>query len=147
MYSPEYVDSVKNVNVEDPFIRQREIEFTLSSVIPQYDKVIEAIEAYKQCHAGYPQTLEDLVPEYLDKVPEIYIRKGEELKYEPEPFEVKSVPFTFYITGHYPGLSAMHGWKLMYCPVEFASCNTGGDRHFSEFRVNDVWIWINESAL
>ncbi|MGC9393922.1 MAG: hypothetical protein ACP5J4_03615 [Anaerolineae bacterium] len=133
--------------MEDPFIRQREIEFTLSRVIPKYDKVIWAIEAYQQDYAEYPQTLENLVPEYLDEVPGIYIRKGSELSYKPEPYWEAAASFTFYITGHYPGLASMHGWKLLYCPVEFDRCNTEGDRHFREFRVNDDWIWINESAL
>jgi hypothetical protein len=135
------------INRDDPFIAEREKQFKLSQVIPQYDQVILAIWAYYQDNERYPTDLSELVPTYLSKTPGIYIRNGERLTYSPEPLADGDAPFTFYIYGHYPGLAFMHGWMLYYCPERYEGCNSEGDRHFRSRRINQRWIWINRSAL
>jgi len=149
-------ESLVVINSSDPFIAQRATEFDLPQVIPQYDQVISAIESFHQNNGYYPRDLKTLTPDYLSKVPGIYIRNGETLIYTLESTDMmpsimsnqeNGTPFTFLIYGHYPGFASMHGWYLYYCPEVYESCNNPGDRHQSSFRINDRWIWINSSAL
>jgi hypothetical protein len=125
------------------FIVRIEKDFDLSSVLPEYNKVIDAIEEYYENWGHYPARLADLVPDYLPEVPGIYIRNGERLTYKPEPMYESTPSFTFSIYGHYPGLAFMHGWTLFYCPVSYEGCTAGG----SSYRINDLWLWIHSSAL
>ena len=142
-------ESLIVINYDDAFIAKRADEFDLPLVILQYEPVIIAIEKYYQDHGNYPSDLTILVPQYLPKIPGIYIANGERLTYKPEPLTEHAIvtSFTFHIYGHYSGLASMHGWLLYYCPIEFEGCNDPGDRHFRQFRVNDRWVWINRSAL
>ena len=135
------------INIQDPFIEERENQFHLSEVIPRYDEVINAIERYYLDHGDYPNDLNTLVPFYLTQVPGVYIRSGEYLTYAPEPWNENTPPFTFSIRGHYPFPAFMHGWDLVYCPSTYEGCAEGGDRHTRVFRVNDRWIWVHSSAL
>jgi hypothetical protein len=144
--SPRPSQSVE-VNIEDPFIADRENEFHLSRIIPRYDGVITAIEQYYRDHGSYPEELNILIPAYLPQEPGIYIRSGEYLFYEPKPWQENTPPFTFSIRGHYPFPAFMHGWQLVYCPSIYPGCAPGGDRHIYIYRVNDRWIWIHGSAL
>jgi hypothetical protein len=118
-------------------------------VIPRYDEVISAINEYHLENGTYPPGLTDLVPEYLNRVPGIYIIKGDSLKYSPSPDSMirDGPPFTFYISGSYPGLAFMHGWYLYYCPTKYTGCNESGDRKFHPYRIDKNWIWISSSAL
>jgi hypothetical protein len=140
-------ESLVAVNQDDPFIVERAKEFDLPRVIEKYDQIINAIEYYHQDHGTYPRDLSSLVPQYLSKVPGIYIRNGEKLTYKPAPDRSGGAPFTFYIYGHYPGLAFMHGWELKYCPVELDLCNEIDDRHYHPHRINHRWIWVSRSAL
>jgi hypothetical protein len=140
-------ESLVVINQDDPFVVERAKQFNLPQVIQQYDQVINAIESYHQDHGVYPPELSALVPDYLPRVPGIYIRRGERLTYAPEPEQEGAAPFTFYIYGHYPGLAFMHGWELEYCPKELDLCNETNDRHYHPHRINDRWIWISRSAL
>jgi hypothetical protein len=135
------------VNIQDPFIMDRENEFHLSSVIPRYDVVITAIEQYHRDHGSYPEELNNLNPAYLAQAPGIYLRSGENLTYELKPLWENAPPFTFSISGHYPFPAFMHGWHLAYCPSTYPGCAPGGDRHIHVYRVNDRWVWIHGSAL
>jgi hypothetical protein len=136
-----------DINVQDPFIKEREEEFHLSTVIPKYDQVITAIENFHQDRGSYPKELIDLVPQYLSKQPGIYLNSGEYLQYSPEAFQEGTPPFTFMVRGHYPFPAFMHGWDLVYCPETYLGCAPGGDRHIYTFKVNSRWIWIHGSAL
>jgi hypothetical protein len=126
----------------------------LPQVIQHYDQVVLAIVRYHIDQGTYPESLSVLVPEYLQKQPDIIIRAGEELRYSPAPRNfypvhdalVKS-PFTFYVYGHYPGPASMHGWHVMYCPERYEDCNYESDRHTGWWRINTHWVWINGSAL
>ena len=142
-------ESLIVIDHDNDFIAKRAKEFDLSTVILHYEPVITAIEMYYKDQGSYPSDLEVLVPKYLSKVPGIYIDNGEKLTYKPEPMTDRATvtPFTFNIYGHYSGLASMHGWFLYYCPIEYESCNDPGDRHISQFRINDRWVWINSSAL
>jgi hypothetical protein len=140
-------ESLVVINEDDPFVVERAKQFDLPQVIQQYDQVINAIESYHQDHGAYPPELSALVPDYLPKVPGIYIRRGERLTYAPRPEQEGAAPFTFYIYGHYPGLAFMHGWELKYCPKELDLCNETNDQHYHPHRINDRWIWISRSAL
>jgi len=118
-------------------------DFSLASVLPEYDGVIEAIEKYYEDREQYPADLSDLVPDYLAEVPGIYIRNGERLTYKPEPMYENTPPYTFSIYGHYPGFASMHGWTLYYCPASYEGCSDGGN----SYRINQNWLWIHSSAL
>jgi hypothetical protein len=140
-------ESQSVINQDDPFVVEIANQFRLPQVIQQYDQVINAIESYYHDHGIYPPDLSTLVPEYLPKIPDIYIRRGETLTYASEPEQEGAAPFTFYVSGHYPGLAFMHGWEFKYCPKEFDLCNETNDRHYHPHRINDRWIWISSSAL
>lgn len=127
----------------ESFVSRVEREFDLQSVLPEYDKVIDALEDYHNSFGQYPANLSYLVPDYLPKVPGIYIRNGERLTYELEPMNEITPSYTFSIYGHYPGASFMHGWTLYYCPVRYVGCTAGED----SYRINDRWLWLHHSAL
>ncbi len=135
------------INLQDPFIMDREREFHLSRVIPKYDQVITAIEQYYQDNGSYPEELNVMIPNYLPEEPGIYLRGREYITYEPEPWMENTPPFTFSLYGHYPFPAFMHGWELIYCPSSYSGCAAGGDRHIRAYRVNDRWIWVHGSAL
>ena len=134
---------VRQSGIGESFVSRVAKEFDLQSVLPEYDKVIDALEDYHNSFGQYPANLSDLVPDYLPEVPGIYIRNGEKLTYNPEPMNAITPPYTFSIYGHYPGGAFMHGWTLDYCPVRFVGCTAGGD----SYRINDRWLWQHHSAL
>jgi hypothetical protein len=140
-------ESLVAINRDDPFILERVDQFDLPRVIEQYDQVINAIDSYYQVNGTHPSDLSALVPQYLPRIPFVYIRNGEKLVYSPDAERPGRAPFTFYIYGHYPGLAFMHGWELRYYPVELDYCNEPNDRHYHPYRVNHRWIWISRSAL
>ena len=140
-------ESLSVINRDDPFIAGISEDFDLPRVLQQYDQVIFAIDKYHKDYGFYPPELTYLVPDYLSQVPGIYIRRGNRLTYDPNPERLGAAPFTFSISGHYPGLAFIHGWELKYCPIELVLCNETDDRHFHPSRINDRWIWIGSSAL
>jgi hypothetical protein len=85
------------IDHDNPFIAARAKEFDLPHVILYYEPVINAIEQYNNDNGNYPPDLETLVPDYLPKVPGIYIRKGERSTYKPSPRTERATvtPFTF----------------------------------------------------
>ncbi len=137
------VDKNFHANIDDYFVLKIKSDFELASVLPEYDKVIYAIEEYHQDFGQYPASLSDLIPNYLPEIPPIYIRNGERLTYKLEPLYENTPPFTFTIYGHYPGLAFMHGWYLFYCPITYTGCFSEGN----SYRLNEHWIWIHSPAL
>lgn len=136
-----------DINQDDEMVIKLVRRYNLEGAIVQYDLVINAIERYHIEHGAYPPNLAALVPEYLPKVPGIYVKAGETLNYSAAPEHVGGAPFTFYIYGHHTGLQFMHGWELKYCPADLDFCGEANDRHYHPHRINDRWIWINSSAL
>jgi hypothetical protein len=117
-------------NIEQGFINY---------AITRYDRDINAIEKYYADHGKYPPTLEALEPVYLKKMPGIYMKYGEELKYDPnsEKGYVGHGPFTFELYGHY---KAWHGQTLKYCPIDDPTCE--GFK-----RIDRHWVWAYSHAL
>lgn len=136
-----------DVNGQDEVVVEMVRRYRLERAIAKYDLVIDAIERYHVERGDYPPDLHTLVPEYLPRVPGIYVRAGETLVYFPVPERVGGAPFTFYVYGHHTGLQFIHGWELKYCPAELGFCGEVNDRHYHSHRINDRWIWINRSAL
>jgi len=117
--------------------------YFLNYGISRYDVVIDANEEYKNDNGEYPANLDALVPEYIHRIPGIYMKFGEELTYEPIPSAwYDHSPFTFELYGHY---LSMHGQTLKYCPINI--CYFEDDRHYTPVRINDRWIWVYSSAL
>jgi hypothetical protein len=150
-------ESLVVINQNDVYIAERASRFDLPQVIQQYDEVINAIEQYHHDQGAYPQSLSQLVPGYLPKVPGVYIKEGEGLTYSPETDSTNDAPFTFFIFGDYtygsyPGDLHFHRFELKYCPKELGFCNEEDgnepdDRERQVRRINDRWIWISRSEF
>jgi hypothetical protein len=134
------------INQDDEMVVKMARRYNLTEAVRQYDQVVYAIERYRKVYGDYPPDLEALIPDYLARVPRVYVRAGERLEYSPEPEHDGAAPFTFYIYGHHTGLQFMHGWELKYCPVELGFCGEPDDQHYHPHRINDHWIWVNRSA-
>lgn len=114
--------------------------FLLNYGVSRYDRVINAIEEYKNDEGEYPPNLDTLVPKYLPNATGIYMKFGNRLTYEPKPYAwYDHSPFTFELRGQYLSL---HGQVIKYCPID--TCFEG-DRPYK--RINDKWILFHLSAL
>ena len=144
--SSQIPESLTAINQDNEMVVKMARRYDLAQAIERYDQVINAIERYRRDHGAYPPDLEALVPEYLSRVPEIYIRGGRRLVYLPNPEHEGGAPFTFYVCGNHTGMQFMHGWELRYCPEELDFCGELDDHLYHPHRVNDRWIWVNRSA-
>ena len=108
--------------------------------VSRYDRVINAIEEFKNDKGEYPPNLDTLVPKYLPYAPGFYMKFENRLIYEPKPYaSYDHSPFTFELRGQYLSL---HGQIIKYCPID--ACFEG-DRRYK--RINDRWILFHSSAL
>jgi len=144
--SSQIPESLTVINQDDEIVVEMARRYDLAQAITRYDQVINAIERYHKDHGAYPPNLEALVPEYLPKVPEIYITGGRRLEYSPNPEQKGGAPFTFYVYGNHTGLQFVHGWELKYCPEELNFCGEVESHLYHPYRINDQWIWVNRSA-
>lgn len=139
-------ESLTVINQDDEMVIKMARRYDLAQAIEQYDQVINAIERYHRDHGTYPPNLQALVPEYLPRAPEVYIKGGRRLEYSPDLEHEGGAPFTFYAYGNHTGTQFMHGWELEYCPEELNFCGELDDHLYHPHRINDQWIWVNRSA-
>jgi hypothetical protein len=139
-------ESLTVINQDDEMVVKMARRYNLAQAIERYDQVVNAIEKYQEDHGAYPPDLEALVPEYLSRVPDVYIRAGWWLEYSPDPEHEAGAPFTFYVYGHHTWTQFMHGWELKYCPEELDFCGELDDHLYHPHRINHQWIWVNRSA-
>jgi hypothetical protein len=92
--------SLVAINQDDETVVKMARRYNLAEAIEKYDQVIYAIERYQNVYGDYPPNLEALVPDYLARVPGVYVRAGARMEYSPEIANSNTAPFTFSISGH-----------------------------------------------
>jgi hypothetical protein len=104
-----------------PDLASRSKDFAFAQNSINMARIACALECYRLAHANYPQTLDSLAPQFIDKIPHDVIN-GQPLKYHPTD------------DGKYVLYSV--GWNKMDDGGRVGMIN---EKHY-DYRVGD-WIW------
>jgi hypothetical protein len=127
-----------------PWIYVKEINsYLLTYGLSRYDRVIQSILNYEQKTNHLPNTLKELVPEYLPKVPVAYFNFGNGIIYSIKddfytPLDTLT-PFEFEMTGGW----GLGGRSIKYCPRNDQKCRFFINSNPSLVdRINENWIFL-----
>jgi hypothetical protein len=75
------------------------------------EQIINALYTYKQAHGVFPNTLNDLVPDYLDEIPKT--KGGHDFSYGIDPYGDFGLVFKV-DARHYCGTDNHNSWECSY---------------------------------
>lgn len=127
-----------------PWIYVKEINnYLFTYGLSRYDRVIQSILNYEQKTNHLPNTLNELVPDYLPKVPVAYFNFGDGIIYSiKDDFYTPLytlTPFEFEMTGGW----GLNGKSIKYCPSNNEKCRLFINSNPSLVkRINENWIFL-----
>lgn len=103
----------------------------------RYDAIINVLENYKNLAGDYPESIEQLIPEFLPDEPKVFFKFAHSVSYSYDPESIFSSPFDFSINGNL-GIS---GRDIKYCPESNEKCRSLSEKNPTQIqRINHNWV-------